>query len=136
MLARTLESNPQEPLVYRRDDARQRIYVTALRTLSRDDFACVLARQVDEKVWHYSVLWDLRRMVGVPANNADELADQVVLALEHLGPRGPVAIVAWARDVIEGARLYGKTTAESGLRLKLFSTVADAEKWLDAQSAG
>jgi hypothetical protein len=123
-----------DPFRYARDDARKRIHVTAQRSLSRDDFATVLARQVDEKTWSYGVLYDLRRMAAAaPQDDANTLADQLIRALIALGPRGPVAVVAWSLEVIESVEEYASSARRAGLRMRVFSTIADGERWLDEQ---
>lgn len=124
----------QDPFLYCRDDARKRIYVTAQRSLSRDDFATILARQVDEKAWSYKVLYDLRRMAAAaPQVDAQTLAEQQIRALIALGPRGPVAVVAWSLEVIQGVEEYASNARRAGLRMRVFSTIADGERWLDEQ---
>jgi hypothetical protein len=123
-----------DPFSYERDDARRRIHVTAQRTLGRDEFATILARQVDEKTWSYGVLYDLRRMAAAaPPDDARVLADQMIRALIELGPRGPVAVVAWSLDVIHATEEYAGSARRAGLQMRVFSTIADADRWLDEQ---
>jgi hypothetical protein len=129
-------STQPDPFTYERDDAHRRIRVRAQRTLDRDEFATILARQVDEKTWTYGVLYDLRRMAtSAPPDDAQTLADRMVTALVELGPRGPVAVVAWSQDVIHTTKEYAASARRGGLRMQVFSTIADAERWLDEQEA-
>lgn len=118
---------------YRRDDARRRITVVAQGDLTRDDFRTILDRQARERTWSYGLLYDLRRMThALLPSDVDELACRVYRYLISHGPRGPVAVVTTAIDVIGSTRAYERGAARAGVDVQVFWNVADALPWIEA----
>lgn len=120
------------PFDYTRDDERRQIHVVARRTLDTVDFAEILRRQVDERTWSYGLLYDLRRQsVAIAFEDSERLRDGVFRGLTALGPRGPVAFVAWSADVLHWVQDYGTKATQAGMRVQVFTHVAEAQAWLE-----
>ena len=130
-------SVPKDPdadaFVYRRDDARRRITVVAQGQLTCDDFRTIIERQAGEKTWSYGLLYDLRQMTrALVPTDVDELAMQVYRCLISHGPRGPVAVVTTAIEVIGSTRAYERGAARAGVDVQVFWNVTDALPWIEA----
>ena len=128
-------SLPSPPFDYVRDDARRRVRVTVHRTLRRHDLISIIDRQVSEGTWTYGMLYDFGLSLG-PTTQADTdtLAAHVYCYLISHGPRGRVAVVARAPEMIGVVQLYAAYTARADVEVGVFWDVHEAEQWLDAST--
>jgi hypothetical protein len=117
---------------YVRDDIGRRIRVTAHVPFQAADLVDILDRQVAEGSWTFGILYDLRRVEGATARaDAEIIADLVGGYMRTYGQRGRVAMVTNDARMRGVGQSYGHDVARSGVSLRLFSDLADAESWLD-----
>lgn len=120
------------PYDYERDDAKQRIRVRLQGQPQVEQFFAIIDRQADEGTWSFDILYDARRVCSpLGQDDADRVAAHVYRKLMTVGPRGAVAVVATAGDVIGAAQLYAFNTARAGVVVEVFWAMSEAESWLD-----
>jgi hypothetical protein len=127
-------STAEEVITVERDDARQRIIVTGIGTVSISDIRSVMEQQRADGTWHYDLLYDF-----CGATTTLTGADMQSLA-NHVGglqpsARGPVAVATIDLVFYGVARMYSMMTETTGLRFAVFRDRPAAEHWLDEQQA-
>jgi hypothetical protein len=122
------------PIQYERDDRKRRIVVTSAGAVTLADALSVIDRQAAESAWTYSVLYDTRASLDLPtpADLHQLLLRVGVLTTKH-GPRGPVAFVVLDPALSKIASRYARMSDLTALDVRLFTSVSDAEHWLDEQ---
>jgi hypothetical protein len=119
---------------YNRDDDRKRIVITTDAHVTLDDLIGVIERQAADGAWRYGVLYDARARANDPTL---EDVHQIVLRVGALttsrGPRGPVAIVATNPRLFKMSRVYATLGKLTALDAAVFTTIAEAEQWLERQ---
>lgn len=116
---------------YARDERMRRIRVTAMGELDTGHFAAILRRQIDEQTWHYAMLYDFRRLTDAIQLDLDApVITSVFRSLIAFGERGPVAVVSTTAVVTDWLQSYRKQAVRAGMRMEVFSDLADAEAWL------
>jgi hypothetical protein len=129
-------ASPQPPFAYVRDDARRRIRVTAYGPLRLADVTAIVDRQAREHTWTYGIAYDFRRMpTPLSLEEGHLLAAHISGHVSAHGPRGPVAIVTTAPDLIAGTQLYAFSNAPAGFNVQVFWDLEEAEAWLDDPTA-
>jgi hypothetical protein len=120
------------PIQYERDDEKRRIFVTSAGRVTLADTLAIIDRQATEGAWTYGVLYDVRAAQDVPtASDLHQLILRVgVLTTKH-GPRGPVAFVVRDAALSKMAARYARLGDLTALDVRLFTTLNDAERWLD-----
>jgi len=117
-----------------RDDAAQRLTVTVTGGMTTAETRELMSQQLAHGTWHYGVVYDLERMTTSP--NVDELGGLAghVDMLSRDVRRGPVAIVGLSNPQ-QVARVgeYCERLKADGFHIALFASIAEAERWLDAQ---
>ena len=118
---------------YLHDDVCCRILVKAGTAITCEEVLGVLDRQAAEGAWSYEMLWDARESLSVPT--LDEVRRTVkhvgMLTARH-GPRGPVAIVTTRAGLLRMTDVYSDLGELTALDARAFSTIAEAEAWLEA----
>jgi len=116
---------------YVRDDARQRIVVTAHKALRAADLIAIIDRQVAEGAWSFAILYDLSGVRGVTPH-ADSLivADRVQKYVTTYGGRGPVALVTRDPEMVGVGQSYAYGLTASGVPIQVFWDRSEAEEWL------
>jgi hypothetical protein len=114
---------------YERDDSARRVVITFEGPFQTSEALACIQRHRAEGVWHYGVLYDLRRMTGCPS-----IVELRQLMSEDLsgpgGPgRGPVAFLANDRNLYGKACTYGMLGG-SKLRIEVFRDPGEADLWL------
>jgi hypothetical protein len=123
---------------YIRDDARRRIRINVRDALTGADIIALVDRQASEGTWSYGVLYDMRAVKGAPPSNVETraVADHVWTRVARYGPRGPVAIVTRAVDMVAVGHMYGYLLGTTvPFELETFRELDAAERWLDQQAA-
>jgi hypothetical protein len=122
------------PIHYERDDRKRRIVITSAGPVTAADALAIIDRQAAEGAWTYSVLYDTRAGLDLPtpADLHQLLLRVGVLTTKH-GPRGPVAFVVHDPALATIASRYARMGDLTALDVRLFTTVSDAEQWLDEQ---
>ena len=119
---------------YHRDDERRRIVITTDAHVKVDDLIGLIERQAAEGAWRYGVLYDARARTNDPTM---EEVHQVVLRVGALttsrGPRGPIAIVTTNPRLFKWSRTYATLGKLTALDAAVFTTIAEAEQWLEQQ---
>jgi hypothetical protein len=119
------------PIQYVRDDARKRIRVTLLGSITVPELIEVAERQAAEGTWSYGILYDTRPQTNPDsAGNATPALDNVRELTKVHGPRGPVAIVARSAGIVANAQMFTVWSADV-LVMEVFWDVGEAERWLD-----
>jgi len=117
---------------YHRDDERRRIVATSIGQVSVDDTLGVIDRQANDGAWSYGFLWDLRGSEDIPT--AADLR-RIVLHVADLtmkyGPRGPVAFVVLDAVLSRVTRQYGRMAKLTAFNVRVFTTMEEAERWLE-----
>ena len=120
------------PIQYVRDDAHKRIIVTTGGEIGLDDIVGIVDRQAKDRTWSYAMLYDARAAAGTPT--IDEMR-RLVLHIGRLttahGPRGPVALVANGPLLEAAERVYASLGTLTGLNVRVFTTLVEAERWLE-----
>lgn len=123
------------PLDYSCDHAKHRITVTSVGTVTREETLEVIDRQASEDAWSYGVRYDTRLGTTVPSV---EDVHHVVLHVGRLttkyGPRGPVALVVRDPDLFTMGSRYANLGDLTALNVRICTTIAEADYWLDAES--
>lgn len=119
-------------IAYERDDVRRRVYVKVSGETTMDEMIEYINRLANEGVWRYSTLFDSRD--GWPNANYERVAAFVrhISTKNHLGERGPVAIVAPLDHQFGFGRMYAQLTEGTGRQTEVFRDVPTAERWLDS----
>ncbi len=106
--------------------------ITSAGPVTAADALAIIDRQAAEGAWMYSVLYDTRAGLDMPtpADLHRLLLRVGVLTTKH-GPRGPVAFVVRDRALSKIASRYARMGDLTALDVRLFTTVSDAEQWLD-----
>ena len=119
------------PIHYVRDDTHKRILVTTGGEIGLDDIVGIVDRQAEDRTWSYAMLYDARASTSTPTT--DEMRRLVLhigmLTTAH-GPRGPVAIVANGPLLEKAERVYASLGTLTGLNVRAFTTLVEAERWL------
>ena len=117
---------------YERDDSARRIVIMTTGQVTQEDVLATLERQAREGAWSYSVLYDARAGRNIPTI---EEVRRLVLHVGQLtcryGPRGPVALISTNPQLSRMARAYANLGELTSLDVRVFTDVADAERWLD-----
>jgi hypothetical protein len=121
-------------LKYFQDDDRRRIEVLASGELTFAEAKEFVDRQLLGGAWHYGVLYDVREVSkSVSAVEAAQLVEYIKTVAVGLPPRGPIAVVAAAPDIVALANSYAMLGQDARLLVQVFPDVRTAERWLDAQ---
>jgi hypothetical protein len=119
---------------YQRDDERRRIAITTDAHVKLEDLISIIERQAAEGAWRYGILYDARARANDPTM---EQVHQLVLRVGTLttsrGPRGPVAIVTTNPRLFKMSRAYATLGKLTALDAAVFTTIAEAEQWLEQQ---
>jgi hypothetical protein len=120
------------PIHYERDDDRHRIVAVSIGTVTLDEALAVIDRQAAEGAWSYGVLYDARAGDASPSTeDLHQLVRHVGrLTTEH-GPRGRVALVVLDPALSKMARRYASLGELTALDARVFTTIREAERWLD-----
>jgi hypothetical protein len=120
------------PIQYVRDDAHKRILVATRGEIGLDDIVGIVDRQAKDRTWSYAMLYDARAAASTPT--IDEMRRLVLhigkLTTAH-GPRGPVALVANGPLLDAAERVYASLGTLTGLNVRVFTTLVEAERWLE-----
>ena len=124
------------PVSFERDDAKRRVLLAALGTVTAADLIHAMDRQAAEGIWQYSVLYDSSEVTDPPSPADLRRVATHAASIEHKsGKRGPVAMYA-PHDVVYGtARMY-ESVADDRVVWRVFRTREEAEAWLDSVSGG
>jgi hypothetical protein len=130
------------PIHSERRDADRVIIITVQGAFDAAEVKDLFSRQEADNTWTYSVLWDLRQMLGRPSTD-DLWSFSREYAHDPHGrrpARGPVAVVTDDDDMYRTACLYA-VMAQERLQIDVFRQIDEAEKWLadrrpDRQGAG
>ena len=124
------------PLHYERDDRRRRIVVTTTGIVTLSDVLAIVDRQAGEGAWPYGVLHDARTSDDVPSTtDLVTLVRHVGTLTTRHGPRGPVAFVVAQSALARMGRRYASLGELTSLHVNVFTTIEDAERWLDSRQA-
>jgi hypothetical protein len=121
------------PLAYLVDHGRRRARQTGTDPIGTTDVIAVQDRQVADGAWSYGTLVDFTRVTWVPTSGEIRqfLAHVHALSADH-GPRGPLAMVALPNSALFGMfRMYSILGEEAGARIVAFSSIEQAEGWLN-----
>jgi hypothetical protein len=122
------------PVHYERDDARRRIVATSVGRVTLADTLATIDRQAKEGAWSYGVLYDARGAEDIPTqSDLKHLVLHIGKLTTKYGPRGPVALVVLDRTLTTMARRYGKLAALTALDVRAFTTMEEAERWLETK---
>jgi hypothetical protein len=122
---------------YVRDDARRRIVIALRQLLPTGNLLAMVNRQLTEGTWTYGALYDLRALLGAPSRvDAIVAARHVGGLIQAHGPRGPVAIVTRAREMVAAAHAYAFDSALGGHPVEVFLNLDDADYWLAHRMGG
>jgi hypothetical protein len=121
------------PIEYVLDRARQRLTIVGRDPVGELDVLSWLVRQAADDAWAFGTLVDLRLVAWNPTTEEIRriLGRIVTLSVTH-GPRGPVAVAATQPALFGMAHMY---SALSDQAVEAFYELAEAERWLDEQSA-
>lgn len=115
-----------------RDDAKRRLYVTALRPYVAADVIAVFDRQLAEGAWTFDMLYDLRRIPSATTAAEARLASAALRSyVAAHGRRGRVALVTRDANIIGVAQVYAYDSTAVGVDVQVFWDIGDAEEWLD-----
>jgi hypothetical protein len=116
---------------YVRDDARRRILITMRQLLPTGSLLVMVNRQLTEGTWTYGTRYDLRAVHDAPPRvEAIVAARHVGGLIDAHGPRGPVAIVTRAIEMVAAAQAYASDSALGGNPVEVFLNLDDADYWL------
>jgi hypothetical protein len=123
------------PLHYERDDRKRRVVVTSVGPVTLAEALAIIDRQAAEGAWSYGVLYDTRGTSDAPTTaDLHQLVLRVgALTLKH-GPRGRVALVTSDPTLSKMGRRYASLADLTALDVRLFTTLGEAETWLDEDS--
>lgn len=124
------------PLASERDDRRRRLLVVPSGTLTLEHGLEFLDRQAAEGTWSYAVLYDGRARTAVldSAELVRLVSRTAILSKQH-GPAGPLALVRADAVGIGSARMFEIFSDQSGRQVGVFTTIEEADAWLDEASA-
>jgi len=131
-----LESKPSMPLAYERDDRRRRLIAVPSGTLTLEHCLEFLDRQAAEGTWSYAVLYDGRARTAVleSAELVRLVSRTAILSKQH-GPPGALALVRADAAGIGSARMFEIFSDQSGRQVGVFTTIEEAEAWLNEVTA-
>ena len=123
------------PITYERDDERRRIVVTTVGIVGLDDMLAVVDRQASEGTWHYSMMYDSRRVASVASPTDVRVGLKHVEGLSRThGRRGPVAFVTTVPAAFGMVRMYSALAGRQHQMVEVFRDIGDAERWLAAHA--
>jgi hypothetical protein len=123
------------PVHYERDDERRRIVATSVGRVTLNDTIAVIDRQAKDGAWSYGVLYDVRGAEDIPSQDeVNRLVLHVGKLTTKYGPRGPVAMVVLDKTLTKIVQRYGKLAALTALDVRVFTTMEEAERWLDGSA--
>src|SRR4051794_27510293 len=120
------------PILFERDAAKRRIVATSVGRVSLRDTLAFIDRQAAEGAWSYATLYDTRASHSVPtADDVNRLVKHIgALTVRH-GPRGPVALLVSDAALQRMGRRYARLGELTALNVSVFTTLDQAERWLD-----
>ena len=122
------------PFKYELDEVQKRVVITFDGVFQMSEALASIERRCADGTGSQAVLYDIRRLVGQP--DMEELRQ---LLREYLSiptgrqPRGPLAIVATSSSLYTKACTFA-ALARSGLRVRVFRDVGEADSWLNAHA--
>jgi hypothetical protein len=117
---------------YERDDRRRRVHIMSVGPTTTEQVLGTLDRQAADGAWSYSVLYDARASASKPTgNDLRALLLRVGELTTRYGPRGPVAFVTSSARLSRAGQAYANAGELTALNMKVFTSLADAERWLD-----
>jgi len=120
------------PIHYERDVSRRRVVATSVGAVTLSDALAIIDRQAAEGAWSYSVLYDARASDDVPTpTDVISLVKRVGMLTTKHGPRGPVALVVGDSALHKMGRRYASLGELTTLDVRVFTTLDEAEQWLD-----
>jgi hypothetical protein len=119
------------PIHYERDDAHQRVAVTARGPFTAVDFLAIIEWRRAEGTSGYGMLYDLSGMTGEPSTA--DLQAFMHAAAQTTRPRGPIAVVATDPMIYWRACTYAVLGRTMALVIEAFRDQDKAEAWLTAQ---
>jgi hypothetical protein len=120
------------PISFERDAARRRIVATSVGAVTLSDTLAIVDRQAAEGAWSYAVLYDTRGSESLPSlDDVNRLVRHVGKMTTRYGPRGPVAMLVSDAALRVMAARYANLGELTAMRVSVFTTIEDAERWLD-----
>jgi hypothetical protein len=102
-------------------------------TVSIEEWAAGVARQIHEGLWQYGSLFDFTAVEALAGfDHGPMLSDLHEMAADH-GVRGPVALVAVSSGVYANFSRYEATATSLPYKTKAFRDVQLAEEWLERE---
>jgi hypothetical protein len=120
-------------ITYVVDHARRRVLARAEGLLTFPDIAAHIDAEIRDRPPSYQELFD------ATGATTDLTAEQVQTMVQHTyqalqkEPVGEVAIVATEPATFGLSRMYSILCEQTGPRVEVFRSVADAEHWLDSR---
>jgi hypothetical protein len=109
-----------------------RVRFTARGDITLEDMRQAVKFQIRQGGWIYGSLYDAAAATSFPSiDDIRILADHLRALTEAYGPRGPVAVVGASWGHGGTSQLYAAMTEKLPFEMKVFSDLADAERWLD-----
>jgi len=118
---------------FERDTRQLRCVATSVGAVTLGEALAIMDRQAAEGAWSYGVLYDMRASKYVPtAEDLIVMTTRVGMLTTKYGPRGPVALVVGDSALQKMARRYASLGELTALDARVFTTIEEAEVWLDS----
>jgi len=115
------------------DTRRMRCVATPVGAVTLAETLAIMDRQANEGAWSYAVLYDARASTYVPtSDDLIAMTKRVGMLTTRYGPRGPVALVVGDSALHKMGRRYSSLGELTSLDVRVFTTLEEAETWLDA----
>lgn len=123
------------PVMCEVDHSVRRITYTAAGNVSLSEWLDALEWQVAGGIWGYTVLVDLRGLVGVPTErDVGGVIERLRRMMEHDPKRTAVAAVTSSPAVYGMARMFGMRADDLAFAYRIFTDKPAAERWLLEQA--
>lgn len=120
------------PLNFQRDDSLRLVIVVGIGKVQIDEWAAMVARQLDEGIWHYGTLFDFTSVDEVVGFERRDMMSAITEISEGHGTRGPVAFVATTPAVYDRFADY-VATQPLPHQARPFRDVNQAVVWLEQE---
>lgn len=118
-------------LHFQRDDSQRLVIIVGSGTVTMDEWAAGVARQLNEGIWHYGTLFDFTSVAEMVGFERKGLQTAISEISDTQGQRGPVALVAAKPSVYHQFADYVAAKPAVSHQTRAFRDVNQAVVWLE-----
>lgn len=121
------------PINFQRDDSQRLVVVVGSGTVTMDEWASVVARQLSEGLWRYGTLFDFTSVDEMVGFDEAGVKTSLIEISDAHGRRGPVALVSPSPAIYRGFSEYAEKLNALPYQTRAFRDVNQAVVWLEQE---